>query len=81
MTGFKLIGAAFALSAFVVAPSLAQVSEPAAAASQDPTFSIYSSGPSYGRPIVSQPYDANALAETRMSVRPHRTHRAQTRQY
>jgi len=80
MTRFKLVGAALALSALATTHAFAQASEPAAAASQDPNFSIYSNygSPGYGRAVM-QPYDANALAETRMSLKPHRTHRATVR--
>jgi hypothetical protein len=81
MTRFKLVGAALALSALATTHAFAQVSEPAAVASQDPNFSIYSNygSPGYGRALATQPYDANALAETRMSVKPHRAHRATVR--
>jgi hypothetical protein len=81
MTRFKFIGAALALSAFIATAASAQVGEPAAAEAQNPNFSIYSNNGYAGvtRPIGAQPYDANAMAETRMSVTPHRTHRAPVR--
>ena len=81
MIRFKLVGAALALSALATTHAFAQASEPAAAASQDPNFSIYSNygSPGYGRAVAMPPYDANALAETRMSAKPHRTHRATVR--
>jgi hypothetical protein len=82
MTRFKFIGAALALSAFIATAASAQVGEPAAAAALDPNFSIYASPgrpDGYSRSIVAQPYDANAMAEPRMSVTPHRTHRAPVR--
>jgi hypothetical protein len=83
MTRSRLVGAALALSAFVVTPALAQVSEPAAAEAQDPNFSIYSNNGYSGvsRPIVSQPFDANAMVGTRMSVTPHRMHHAPIRHH
>ena len=73
MTRFKLFAAALAFSAFLATPALAQVSEPSAAAAQDPSFSIYSNNGFRGvpLPIVSQPFDANAMAGARMSVTPH----------
>jgi hypothetical protein len=79
MTRFRLAGAALAFSALIATPVFAQVGEPAAVASQNPNFSIYATPgypDGYSRSGVSQPYDANALADTHMSVRPHRTHRA-----
>jgi len=82
MTRFRLVGAAIALSAFVATPALAQISEPAAAAAQDPNFSIYSNNyPGYSRPAATRPFDANAMAGTRTSVTPHRTHHAPIRRY
>jgi hypothetical protein len=44
MTSFKFLGATLVLSALLAAPASAweAISEPAAAAAQDPTFSIYS---------------------------------------
>jgi hypothetical protein len=83
MTRFKLVAAALAVSAFVATPALAQVSEPAAAAARDPNFSIYSNSGYSGvsRPIVSQPFDANAMAGTRMSATPHRPHHAPIRHH
>ena len=53
------------------------ISEPAAAESLNPNFSIYSgSGNAFAssRPMASQPYNTNAMAE--MSTKPHRAHRA-----
>jgi hypothetical protein len=75
MTRFKFIGAALALSAFIATAASAQVGEPAAAEAQNPNFSIYSNN-GYAGVSRPQPYDANAMAETRMSVTPYRTHHA-----
>jgi parvulin-like peptidyl-prolyl isomerase len=82
MTSFKLFGAVVLLVA-IVAPASAQqaISEPAAAAF-NPNFSIYSSGgDTSSRPMRAQPFNGNAMAEMRMTVRPHATHRAPTRHY
>ena len=81
MTRFTIIGAAFALSAFAATHAFAQASEPAAAASLNPSFSIYSNYGSsgYDRSVATQPYDANAMVETQTSARPHRAHRAPVR--
>jgi len=77
MTSFKLFGAAVSFAAFV-APASAQqaVSEPAAAAF-DPNFSIYSNGPTLSASV--QPYNSNAMAEMRMTVRPHVVHHARSK--
>jgi hypothetical protein len=85
MISFKLIGVALVLSALLATPASAcgAVSEPAAAASENPSFSIYSdncgvSGSWY--PMAAQPLNPNAMAEWR-PVRPRRVHRAPTRHY
>jgi hypothetical protein len=51
MTSFKFLGATLVLSALLATSASAwgQASEPAAAASQDPTFSIYSNYSNDGR--------------------------------
>jgi hypothetical protein len=78
MTKFKLVGAALVFSAIQLTPVLAQVSEPAAAAARDPSFSIYSNysggGAGFGASRAmaqTLPEDASGL---RVSVRPHRAH-------
>ena len=84
MTSFKFLGATLVLSAFLATPASAWVaiSEPAAAAARDPTFSIYSNdGRGFSRTTASQvPLgDASGL---RMSVRPHRrNHSAGVKRY
>ena len=88
MTRFKLLGAALIFAA-IAAPASAHVSEPAAAASQNPNFSIYSSGgysgggyaPGYSRPMAVQPFDEDARAQLRAPVRPQRAHRAPVKRY
>jgi len=79
MTRFKLFGAAVLFAAFVAPVSAQQaISEPAAAAF-DPNFSIYSNGPA--RPVVAQPFNGNTMAEMRMTVKPHNSHRAPARHH
>ncbi len=82
MTSFKFLGATLVLSALLATPASAQVSEPAAAASRDPTFSIYSNdGRGFSSTMASQAPlgDASGL---RMSVRPHRgNHTAGVKRY
>jgi hypothetical protein len=54
MTSFRLLGAMLVLSALLATPASAweATSEPAAAAAQDPTFSIYSNdGPGLSRTL------------------------------
>jgi len=88
MTRFKLLGAALIFAA-IAAPASAQVSEPAAAASQNPNFSIYSSGgysgggyaPGYARPMAVQPFDTDTRAQMRAPARPQRAHRAPVKRY
>jgi hypothetical protein len=83
MTKFKLVGAALILSAIQLTSVSAQVSEPAAAAAQDPNFSIYSNYSSGGAGFR----DSRAMAQTlpedalrpRMPVRPHRAHHVMKR--
>jgi hypothetical protein len=88
MTSFKVLGPTLILSALLATPASAwqAVSEPAAAAAADPTFSIYSNYSNYGRGyqaygMASQvPLgDASGL---RTSVRPHhRRHTAGVKRY
>ena len=82
MTSFRFLGATLVLSALLATPASAQVSEPAAAASLDPNFSIYSNdGRGFSRTTASQvPLgDASGL---HMSARPHRgNHTAHVRRY
>ena len=57
MTSFKFLGATLVLSALLATSASAwgQVSEPAQAAAQDPTFSIYSNdGRGFSRTMASQ---------------------------
>ena len=78
MTKFKLVGAALVLSAIQVMPLWAQVSEPAAAAARDPSFSIYSNYPSGGAGFATSRAMAQTFPEDafgpRISARPHRAH-------
>ena len=84
MTSFKLLGATLVLSALLATPASAwpSASEPAAAAAQDPNFSIYSNdNRGFSGTMASQAPlgDASGL---RMSVRPHRgSHTAGVRRY
>jgi opacity protein-like surface antigen len=77
MTNFKLLGAVLFVAA-MAAPASAQVFEPAAVASQNPNFSIYSGGGGYAfrssPPIAAQPFNSNAMVGTR-----HRARHAPTR--
>jgi hypothetical protein len=78
MSSSKSLGAAIVLSMLLATPASvwAQVSEPAAAAAQDPTFSIYSNDAGrFSGTMASQP----PLGETtrpHVSVRPHRGNHA-----
>ena len=78
MTGFRFLGATIVLSAFLATPASAwqSASEPAAAASQDPTFSIYSNDSrgysAYGMVSQAPLSDASGL---HTSVRPHHRNR------
>ena len=85
MTSFKFLGAALVLSALLATPAASAWeanSEPAAAAAQDPTFSIYSNdGLGFSRTMASRAPlgDASGL---HMSVRPHRgNHTAGVKRY
>ena len=84
MTSFKFLGATLVLSALLATPASAweAISEPAAAAAQDPTFSIYSNdGRGFSRTMASQAPlgDASGL---HMSVRLHRgNHTAGVKRY
>jgi hypothetical protein len=81
MTGLKLLGAALAVSALLATPASAweSASEPAAAASQNPNFNVYSNGGSApgSRAVISQPFNANA--QMLASPKAHRPHRAPIR--
>lgn len=86
MTSFKLFGAALVLSALVATPASAwdAISEPAAAAATNPSFSIYSSGyNAFGpsRATASRSFDNDALAEMPLSAKPHHAHRAPIKHY
>ncbi len=84
MTSFKSLGATLVLSALLATPASAweAVSEPAAAAAADPTFSIYSNdGPAYSRAMASQAPLGDASGPYR-SVRRHRgNHTASVRRH
>jgi hypothetical protein len=84
MTSFRFLGATLVLSALLATPASAwdSVSEPAAAAAADPTFSIYSNdGRGFARTTTSQVPLGYALGR-HMSVRPHRgNHTAGVRRY
>ena len=77
MTSLKFLGATLVLSALLATPASAwnAVSEPAAAAAADPSFSIYSNdGPAYPHAMAQAPLnDAPGL---HMSIRRHRGHHA-----
>ncbi len=78
MNGFKSLGVVTVLCALFSTPAClwAQVSEPSAAAAQDPTFSIYSNdGSSFSRTMASEaPVDGSSGLH--LSVRPHRRYHA-----
>ena len=77
MTRFKLLGATFVLSAFLATPASAweAVSEPAAAAASDPTFSIYSNdGRGYSAYGMASQAPLGDVSGLHTSVRPHRRH-------
>jgi hypothetical protein len=77
MTSLKFLGATLVLSALLATPASAwdAVSEPAAAAAADPTFSIYSNdGPSYPHAMAQVPL--NEVPRPYMSIPPHRRHHA-----
>jgi hypothetical protein len=85
MISFKFLGAALILSALLATPASAwqAVSEPAAAAAADPTFSIYSNDgrrySAYGMASQAPLGDASGL---HTSVRPHhRNHTADVKRY
>jgi hypothetical protein len=82
MSSFKFLGATLVLSALLATPASAweAVSEPAAVAARDPTFSIYSND-GLGSSVASRAPlgDASGL---HMSVRPHRgNHTAGAKRY
>lgn len=83
MTSIKLLGAALALSALLATPVSAweAISEPDAAASLNPSFSIYSDGDSglaSSRAMASQAARADT-SRLQMSTRMHRVHKAAKR--
>jgi hypothetical protein len=84
MTSFKFLGATLVLSALLATPASAwdAISEPAAAAAQDPTFSIYSNdGRGFSGTMASQAPLGDASGVP-MSVRPHRrNHTAGVKRY
>ncbi len=78
MSRLTLLGAGMLLSAVVAVPASvwAQVSEPAAAAAQDPNFSIYSDdGSRFSRTMASQT-PLGGASEPHMSLRTHRGNHA-----
>jgi hypothetical protein len=78
MSSFKSLSAAIVVSALLAAPTSVwgQVSEPSAAAAQDPTFSIYSNdGSSFSRTMASEAPLGGPPA-LHMSVRPQRRNHA-----
>jgi hypothetical protein len=83
MTSFKFLGATLVLSALLATPASAWfVSEPAAAAAQDPTFSIYSND-GLGFPRTMAPRaPLGGPSGLHMSARPHRgNHTAGVKRY
>jgi hypothetical protein len=82
MTSFKFLGATLVLSALLATPASAwpAVSEPAAAAAADPTFSIYSND---GRGYSAYGMASQApLGDLHTSVRSHRgKHTARVKRY
>ena len=82
MIGLKFLGAALCLSAFLTTPASAweAISEPAAAAASDPTFSIYSND---GRGYSAYGMASQApLGDLHTSVRSHRgKHTARVKRY
>lgn len=78
MTRFWVLGAVLVLSTVQLTPVVAQVSEPAAAADEDPNFSIYSdSKPSYSAMAQTPPQD---VVGSRRPLRRHHS-RHVTRRY
>jgi hypothetical protein len=83
MTSFRFLGATLVLSALLATPALAwdATSEPAAAAAQDPTFSIYSNdGLGFSRTIASRA-PLGGASGLHMSVRPHRGNHTAGKRY
>jgi hypothetical protein len=85
MISFRFLGAALVLSGLLATPASAwqAVSEPAAAAAADPTFSIYSNDgrgySAYGMATQAPLGDPSGL---HTSVRPHhRNHTAHVKRY
>ena len=84
MTSFKFLAATLVLSALLATPASAwqSASEPAAAASEDPNFSIYSNdGRGFSGTMASQAPLGDASGP-HVSVRPHRgNHTARVKRY
>jgi len=84
MTSFKFLSATLVLSALLATLGSAwgQVSEPAAAEAQDPTFSIYSNdGRGFSSTMASQA-PLGGASGLHMSLRPHRgKHTAGVKRY
>jgi hypothetical protein len=91
MTSFRFLGATLVLSALLATPASAwsSASEPAAAASQDPTFSIYSNngrgysdGSGYSAYGMVPPASLGDASGLYRPVRPHRgNHAAGVKRY
>jgi hypothetical protein len=79
MTSFKFLGVMLVLSALLATPASAwyAASEPAAAASQDPTFSIYSNdGRGYSAYGMASQAPLGGASGLYAPVRPHRRNHA-----
>jgi hypothetical protein len=84
MSRFKFLGVTVVLSALLAAPAWAwDVSEPAAAAAADPTFSIYSNaGRGYSAYSMVSRAPLSDASRPRTSVRTHgRRHTARVNRY
>jgi hypothetical protein len=84
MTSFKFLGATLVLSALLAAPASAweAFSEPAAAAAQNPTFSIYSNDGRASSGTMASQAPLGDASRMHMSVRPHRrNHTAGVKRY
>ncbi len=73
MSSFKLIGAAVVLAAFTAVPVSAQegISEPGAYSFHHPNADVLNGGRSPAAEFVAPMSSSGAMAEMRMSVRPH----------
>lgn len=74
MTKFELFALALVVFATYLTPTWAQVSEPAAAAARDPSFSIYSSGGADFRASHAMVQTLPDDLGLRSPARPHRAH-------